>query len=139
MVVPAWVAVAESDRSSTFVTADAQQISANVLTVVMLRATDAPMPTLDPPAPVVFGSALAVVAVVEVAVSVTSPPFASRLAKLIVAWVMTFAITSANEPATPTDPPPAPLVAVALMSLDGSSAVALNPCELASPNNVAWL
>src|SRR5688572_9156705 len=136
---PVCVADAASVKSPPFVSSATGPHSAIVRTVVMLSATDAPMPTLDPPAPVVLGSARASVAVSEVAWILTSPPFALIVAKPVLLLVMMLAIESANEPATPIDPPPAPLVAVAVTLGTVLPAAAVKPFELASPLKTALL
>src|SRR5688500_2297283 len=87
-----------------------------VVMVTRSRATDAPMPAVDEP--LVRAVALAADVLVESAVKLTAPPAAfSEPPPPSVAPVVTFPMTSAKEPATPTLPPLAPLVAVAVRSL----------------------
>src|SRR5688572_17786486 len=104
----------------------------------MFSATDAPSPKLvPPPPPLVPGSAFAVLSVEPLAVSVTLPLFVSSVAPgPMAAVVVALPRTSANEPATPTDPPPAPLVPSApnVLSL---VAVAVRPSASAMPPIVA--
>src|SRR4029077_13045813 len=97
-------------------------------------ATDAPRPKLEPPPPpLVPGSAFAVLSFVVAAVSVTSLVCAaSDAAAALDAVVVPFERTSANEPATPTDPPPAPLVPCAAVEL-WCVALPLKPCASARP------
>ena len=112
-------------------------ISAITFVVTRFRATDAPTPTLDPPPPpAVPGSAFAVEVDSECAVRVTSPAPAFRNEPAAsVAPVVMLPMTRANEPATPTDPPPpAPLVACAERSwLEVMSAVATKPAAVTMP------
>ena len=76
----------------------------------MLSATDAPMPTDEPPTPPPAGCAFELDAAFDAAVSETSPPV-SRPVEATFAVVERFTIVSANDPATPTVPPEAPDVA----------------------------
>ena len=112
-------------------------ISAITFVVTRFRATDAPTPTLDPPPPpAVPGSAFAVEVDSDCAVRVTSPAPAFRNEPAAsVAPVVMLPMTRANEPATPTDPPPpAPLVACAERSwLEVMSAVATKPAAVTMP------
>ena len=86
-----------------------------VVSLTMLMATPAPTPTV--PAPSSLAIALAVLATLEVADSVRSPPLSwspggPRPAfDMTNALVVMSAIVSASEPAMPTFPPPAPEVA----------------------------
>ncbi len=88
-------------------------ISAVVTSSMRATATDAPMPT--EPAPVAppvdsEGSAFVPVVESEAAPTETSPVLASSQPPSD-AMVWRFSISMATEPATPTAPPPAPLVA----------------------------
>src|SRR5688572_5209002 len=112
------------------------------LIVTMFSATAAPTPTLDPPPPpLVPGSAFDVVRVSDAAVSVVAPaPSVTTAVGPTNAVVVTFAMTSENEPARPTDPPPAPLVDCAEMSFvaaDGISAMTDSPVDDTAPSTRA--
>jgi hypothetical protein len=102
-------------------------------------ATDAPIPRLDPPTSV-FGSAFAAEVEFEIALMLTAPPFAFSEPSTTIATVSTFAMLRASDPATPTDPPPAPLLASA-SKLPAAEVVADNvaPAELAAPEIEASL
>jgi hypothetical protein len=129
------VPLALSATSSAPVRVAPRSSVAPVVTFVMLRATDAPIPALVPPEPI---AAVAVATVVDaaVAVLVTSPPpaFAEPAIALVVSI---FAIVSASDPATLTEPPPAPLVACEVMSLlPVVRASRTRPTELVVPATV---
>jgi hypothetical protein len=134
-VVAVFVAVAEIARSSTFVSAALAPSSAVVVTVVRFNATEAPMPRLVPPTAPSFGCALALVVEVDAAASETSAPPASTAAPLaMVAVVLSVATTMASEPAIPTEPLAAPLVACAdTLLLEAFCAVAVRPTDEALP------
>ncbi len=87
--------------------------SAVVVSSTTATATDAPMPTEDAPLtpPVASsGSALVPLVASDAAATDTSPaPAFSQPFRAAVVWM--FSISIATEPATPTAPPPAPLVA----------------------------
>jgi hypothetical protein len=108
---------------------------AAVVTFVMLIATDAPRPTDEPVAPFSPGSAFADVVLSDSAVPFQSPAFAFTMAPIPrPAIVAMRAIVSAKDPAKPTLPPPAPLVACDEMSLpDAVSAVSVTPADDVTP------
>src|SRR5688500_7898725 len=109
-VVDVFVALAVSVRSVPPVTAAPRPIAALVVTFTMLSATDAPRPKLEPPAPAVPGSAFESELELDVALRVALPaPIVTAAAGPMSALVEILPITRANEPASPTDPPPAPL------------------------------
>ena len=83
---------------------------ARVESVMRFSATEAPRPN-DVPETFAAGSAFEVESTLEPPVSVTFP--AAVTAPVISAAVVTLPITSENEPAMPTLPPPAPEVASA--------------------------
>jgi hypothetical protein len=86
---------------------------ARVSISIRLSATAAPMPKELPPA-AVLGSAFAVEVEVDVATSATAAPPALLLdPEFSTASVPRLTMLSASDPATPTDPPPAPLEASA--------------------------
>ena len=87
--------------------------SATVRSSRIETATDAPMPTLFAPVtpPVSFdGSAFVSVSVFEAAATFTSPLAATSTPSMD-ATVWLFSISMATDPAIPTAPPPAPLIA----------------------------
>ena len=83
-----------------------------VTSSTMRTAAPAPMPTFVEPSLVALDVAL--LFTVEVALTVTSPPFAFRGPARISAVVTTSRTTRANAPATDTLPAPAPAVALLL-------------------------
>ena len=97
--------------------------SAVVVSSMIVTATDAPIPTEPTPeTPAPSGSASVVVSESDVAVIATSPdPAVSVPAMRAVVWM--FSISMATEPAMPTAPPPAPLVADALSVFVPSSVI----------------
>ena len=90
---------------------------------MIVTATDAPIPTEPTPeTPAPSGSASVVVSESEAAVIATSPAAAVRVPAIrAVVWM--FSISIATEPAIPTAPPPAPLVADAPNVLVPSSVI----------------
>ena len=82
------------------------------MSVIRLRATDAPTPTLVDVTPPAVGSAFTVVAALLAAVIVASPPVRTTVpaSSAVVVWLTT---ARPSEPATEILPPPAPLVACA--------------------------
>src|SRR5688572_29113345 len=113
-VVDVFLARAVSVRSVPPLITEPMPTAAVVVTLTMLSATDAPRPKLEPPAPALPGSALESDVESDVALSVAAPdPIVTTAAGPMSAFVEIFPITRANEPARPTDPPPAPLVACA--------------------------
>ena len=94
-------------------------------------ATDAPMPTDPTPVtPDSFGKASTLLVACEAAAIVTSPVPAVRTPAMT-ASVSMFSMSIATEPAMPTEPPPAPLVALApSSSMPPESAWIVAPCEM---------
>ena len=86
--------------------------SAVVVSSTIASATDAPMPTELALVVESLGKALASDAAFEVAVIATAPVPAVSVPAMS-AVVAMFSMSIASEPATLTDPPPAPLVAAA--------------------------
>jgi hypothetical protein len=137
LVVIVFVPLAVSVMSSAPPTLAAGASSASVVTSTMLSATEAPTPTDDPPLVAAF--AVALEDEVDVALSVASSPPVIVATPSTRAVVVTFPMTSASEPATPTDEL-APLVADAARSEDaGAAAFSAMPCELEVPARIAWL
>ena len=111
-------ALARSVKSEASVRRDSAWRAAVAASSTRLRETEAPNPR-EAPTAAFFGRAVAVDEDVEVADSETAEPFASRLggprpdswrsSAVVFRWTM----FSANEPATPRSPPPAPDVALA--------------------------
>ena len=119
VVVIAWTASARSIRSEAPVRMDSASRAASAASSTRLRATEAPIPREAPRAAASFGRAVAVDEEVDVADSETAEPFAFRDGGPRLdscrrsAVVFTSTLFSANEPATPMSPPPAPEVALA--------------------------
>ena len=120
------------------VSAAPSSMDAVVVSKTMLRAAPAPIPTV--PASLSFAIALSVLETDEAADRVTSLEFMFGGARapfdLISAFVVTSAMVSANEPAMPTLPLPAPEVASASKlcfvspALLRIAAARVSPCEL---------
>ena len=101
---------------------------------VMLTATEAPMPTLPPLAPLSTGAALAVMSVLFSAASATAPAPASTAAPLRTTASLRVSIRfSASEPAIPTLLPPAPDAASVCMVWVLSPATSVIPAFSESP------
>ena len=109
--------------------------SAVVVSSTIATATEAPTPTLDAPdTPPVDSSGSAFVSLVacDVAVIATSAPTPVPAVRMPAsrAVVSMFSMSMATDPATPTDPPPAPLVAEAPSScVEPMSASIVAPTE----------
>ena len=129
IVLSACVVVACSATSSPPVRRPVME--ARVVSSMTATTTDAPTPTLDAPlTPPFEGSALFVATVLDVAVSVTSAlgPVPAWSVPASDAVVSMFSMSIATEPATPTEPPPAPLVALAPSScVEAMSAAIVAP------------
>jgi hypothetical protein len=137
LVVIVLVPLALSVMSSAMPTAAVGASSAVVVTSTMLRATDAPTPTDDPPVVAAFAVAFDVEDDVEVSVASPPPVIVARPSARAVVAILP--MTSASEPAMPTDAP-APLVALAERSEDaGVAALSEMPCEVDVPARIAWL
>ena len=120
-----WLAVAPRVRLPASVRTTFLSISAVVVFTAMFMPTEAPTPTsAELPLTVTFASALTVLLVVLLAVRLTSPGVVLLPAStLAAAWLVRLSaparvaaavfttVFTAREPATPTLPPPAPLVA----------------------------
>ena len=105
-------------------------IVAVVVSFATTTTTDAPTPTFDDPdTPPSFssGSALFTAVRCDVAITFTSP-LPALVVPSIEAVVVTISTFTATEPATPTVPPPAPLVALAPSScVEAMSASTVTP------------
>ena len=133
LVVARCVVDASSSRSSPPCSVPVSW--ATVTSSMIATATDAPMPTLFAPVtpPVSLeGSAFVSVSVLEAAAILTSPSAASSCPSSdAMAWL--FSISIATEPAMPTAPPPAPLIADAPRPESPSSVTTASivaPCAL---------
>ncbi len=135
VVIACWP-FACSVRSWAFVSTPVFSIPAKVVSFTIESANEMPrpksVPLVTPP-----GNAFTIDSLVEAALSETSPRFALTDAPVrIAAVVVTLTMLIETEPATPTEPPPAPDVDSAPKRLVVSPATfvsdasATSPCEL---------